>query len=336
MISNLKVDIIYYNTSSDFEFEFNLSGCCRMRIFKEKIEGRKNLISTLARDIARSRIILVVTDLVGENNGVEIVSSAIGYKYETLDKGSNSIYSDEDIKIPSGALPLVTKSGQYGGCIVECGNQSIILISSDRTLRHEVMHSYIHQYIFDINQVDVYNERLKHENSGNPIIEHSNILSHARDEFSAVVETPTVDNSSSKSDEDKNENDSSSAPTADSDDTKATNDNSNEAEISRPETSANDSVTANDDEFIIRSSSTGFVTLFSSDEDEDNIIDEENEKKINKNIPRRKNGGNILLLIIMILLLVGFGLLAYYFIYLPITSGEMPNDIVEVVKSLFS
>ena len=38
-MTNLKVDIIYYKTSSDFELEFNLTGCCRMRLFKDKIEA---------------------------------------------------------------------------------------------------------------------------------------------------------------------------------------------------------------------------------------------------------------------------------------------------------
>ena len=30
MFQNLKVDVIYYKTNTDFEMEFNLCGCCRM------------------------------------------------------------------------------------------------------------------------------------------------------------------------------------------------------------------------------------------------------------------------------------------------------------------
>ena len=36
MFQNLKVDVIYYKTNSDFEMEFNLCGCCRMRLLSDK------------------------------------------------------------------------------------------------------------------------------------------------------------------------------------------------------------------------------------------------------------------------------------------------------------
>ena len=192
MMTNLKLDIIYYKTSSDFELEFNLSGCCRMRIFKDKAESPKELVTALARDVARSRIILIVSDLLGEKNGVEVICSSIGYDYKSVDKSAYSILTEGEIKAPAGSLPLVTKTGQYGGFILESGKQSIIVVSSDRTLRHEVMKLYVHQYIFDINQVEAYNERLRHESEHNPIIDGSNILSSARQEFASVTEAVSL------------------------------------------------------------------------------------------------------------------------------------------------
>ena len=38
MFQNVKVDIIYYDTSTDFELEFNLCGCCRMRLLTDKTD----------------------------------------------------------------------------------------------------------------------------------------------------------------------------------------------------------------------------------------------------------------------------------------------------------
>ena len=37
----MKVDVIYYKTNTDFEMEFNLCGCCRMRLLTDKAPDRK-------------------------------------------------------------------------------------------------------------------------------------------------------------------------------------------------------------------------------------------------------------------------------------------------------
>lgn len=353
MISNLKVDIIYYKTPSDFELEFNLNGCCRMRILKEKVEDKKQLVTALARDVSRSKVIIVVTDLLGEKNGVEIISSAIGYKYEPVDKLAHSIKSGDDIKAPHGCLPLVTKSGQYGGCIVECGKQSIILISSDRPLRHEIMRSYIHQYIFDINQVEAFNERLRHESENNPIIDNSGILTAARADIAAeiaemeedapeetaeVAEEVTIDtagetekitaDTETATDEAPSEAPQ-EEPTSDTEEDSpvfaetadVTEEDENLEDVVEAD-EAKASVPYEDESFpIIRSGSDGFIAV-------ENISSssEPTDKKVNRRLMRRRKGSSIILLIVAILLLACFGVLAYFFVYKPIINGEMPND----------
>ena len=345
MISNLKVDIIYNKTSSDFELEFNLSGCCRMRIFKDKLDSAKELVKALARDVSRSRVILIVTDLVGEKNGVEIVCSSIGYKYEPVNKEAYSIKNEEEISAPAGCLPLVTKSGEYGGCILESGKQSIIIVSSDRALRHEVMRLYIHQYVFDINQVEAYNERLRHESEHNPIIDGSNILNTARHELEAVEgaaevgavvvagagvvlpEVPTVTETETESTAEKTEPETVAeeapiehiiAPEA-VEETAPT----EEATPTEPE---EDKKPAAD----IVSHSGGFVAMAAEYDDDE----EEEIPKISKRQRRRGKGSNIALLVISVLLLICFALLAYYFIYVPIMGGEMPNDLVKILSEV--
>ena len=47
MFQNLKVDVIYYKTNSDFEMEFNLCGCCRMRLLSDKTPDKKTMIMSL-------------------------------------------------------------------------------------------------------------------------------------------------------------------------------------------------------------------------------------------------------------------------------------------------
>ncbi len=345
MISNLKVDIIYYKTSSDFELEFNLSGCCRMRIFKDKVNDRKELVNTLARDVSRSRVIIVVTDLIGEKNGVEIVSSAIGYKYEPIDKMAHSIKSGDNIKAPHGCLPLVTKAGQYGGCIVECGKQSIIIVSSDRSLRHEVMRTYIHQYIFDINQVEAYNERLRHESEHNPIIDQSNILNTARQEFMpATAEIqPASENTDIDTDAKNEESHTTEMPSADENSEAAVSEETTSKAEEIKEQNNDDTLNPNndseatDDEVraestVVRSSSAGFVAMMSDKEDMQDTV--YNNADVDRRLPRRKKGTDIALLVVVILLLVCFGLLAYYFVYLPIVGGELPNDLTKILSEV--
>ena len=160
-MASIKLDVIYYKTSSDFEFEFNLSGCAGVRLFKEKVETPKALVTSLARDVARSRIIIIVTDFEGENSGVPIISKAIRLPVVPADKKAYHISTEGDCNIFIGATPLVTKNGVFVGFVAESGPQSIIVLTSDRTLRHEIMNSYVHKYIFDIAQAEAYTERFK-------------------------------------------------------------------------------------------------------------------------------------------------------------------------------
>ena len=44
MLYNLRSDIIYYKSSSDFELEFNLCGCCRMRLLTDKPSNKKAFV----------------------------------------------------------------------------------------------------------------------------------------------------------------------------------------------------------------------------------------------------------------------------------------------------
>ncbi len=158
-MASIKIDVIYYKTSSDFEFEFNLSGCAGIRLFKEKLESPKGLVTSLAKDVARSKVIIVVTDLDTQNSCVETLSKAIGLPVVSANKEEYNIISENDCHIFSGATPLVTKSGVFVGFICESGPQSIIVLTSNRALRHEIMDSYVHKYIFNVAQVEAYNNK---------------------------------------------------------------------------------------------------------------------------------------------------------------------------------
>ena len=92
MLQNLKVDIVYYRTNTDFELEFNLCGCCRMRLLTDKAPDRKTLVHDLARAVSRSRVIIISGNLFGEDGIMDITARAIS---KTLTEIDNKRICDE-------------------------------------------------------------------------------------------------------------------------------------------------------------------------------------------------------------------------------------------------
>ena len=150
MVQNLKVDIIYHQTPSDFELEFNLCGCCRMRLLSDKTSDKKSFIKALARDVARSRVIIGTGPLFGDEGLIALVARAIGSTLCACDNKTYGINSDDVIKIINGSTPLVTPDGYFGGCIIESGPQTIVLLTENKSFRKLIMQNLIHPYIEEI------------------------------------------------------------------------------------------------------------------------------------------------------------------------------------------
>jgi len=153
MIQNLKVDVIYHQTASDFEMEFNLCGCCRMRLLNDKTTDRKGFVKALARGVARSRVIIACGPLFGDEGIIKTVSIAIGTGLCSCDAKTYGIISDEKIEIIKGSTPLVTSDGYFGGCIIESGPQTIILLTENRAFRKAIMQNLIHPYIEELSYI---------------------------------------------------------------------------------------------------------------------------------------------------------------------------------------
>ena len=150
MFQNIKVDVIYYKTPTDFEMEFNLSGCCRMRLLTDKAPDRKVLVNQMVRAVSRSRIIIVSGALFGEDGIIETCSKAIGKPLAEIDNKQFSIDSEENISVIKDSVPLVSKEGIFGGCIIEQGPQTLILLTENKSIRKGIMQNLIHPYIQEI------------------------------------------------------------------------------------------------------------------------------------------------------------------------------------------
>ena len=153
MFQNVKVDIIYYQINTDFEMEFNLCGCCRMRLLTEKTTDRKNLVHALARAVSRSRVILICGALFGEDGILSVVARSVGKELTPIDAKTYGIDSNAEIKILDGATPLVSPEGLFGGCIIESGPQTIILLTENKNIRKSIMENLIHSYIGELSLI---------------------------------------------------------------------------------------------------------------------------------------------------------------------------------------
>lgn len=147
MIQNIKVDVVYFMMATDFEFEFNLGGCCHMRLLNGKAKDKKEYLNALARAVSRSQIIISCGPIFGEDGLISITAAAISRSLETVDNKAYGITSEDKINVIKGAIPLVTPEGYFGGCIIESGSQTIVLLTENRMIRKSIMKNLIHPYI---------------------------------------------------------------------------------------------------------------------------------------------------------------------------------------------
>lgn len=152
MLENIKTEIVYYNIPTDFELEFNVSGCCNMRLLTSSVDDENKLLSVMARAIARSKIVIITGSLT--NDIIENIAFSIGYETDTLDTeelfGTKSIFNE----IIKGSVPLITEKAILGGCIVESGPQSLILLSSEKNVQREIMKNLIEPYIRAVSELE--------------------------------------------------------------------------------------------------------------------------------------------------------------------------------------
>ncbi|MCQ2450278.1 MAG: hypothetical protein MJ132_08880, partial [Clostridia bacterium] len=147
MIQSIKVDVIYFTIPTDFEMEFNLGGCCRMRLLADKANDGKDFIRSLSRAVSRSRVIICCGPLFGEVGLISRVATAIGRPLSKAENATFGIQGEQEIDIIDGSMPLVTKEGVFGGCVIESGPQSIILLTESKSVRKTLMGALIHPYI---------------------------------------------------------------------------------------------------------------------------------------------------------------------------------------------
>lgn len=374
MLQNIKVDIVYYKTNTDFEMEFNLCGCCRMRLLTDKAADKKSLVHDLARAVSRSRVIIITGELFGEEGIIEITARAIAKTLTEIDNGKYGIKSDEKISVINGATPLVTPDGTFAGCIIESGPQSMILLSDNKAVRKTVMKTLIHPYIEELYTLDlkpkptVFSAEVPTEATVVAAVEAEDISSSATEETENDEPSEQEEEILSEGEEVSSESDTGeeTAPQEDNNEPAEETDESGEQE-SEDGWEEDDSPSAQPlSSFTSKSNDVAVSGGMSFTEDGDTAVDEmpevfiepEKLRKIRREYyrqpyaseaddsfvfhsdednPKKNNfisSGNLPILILSILLLIVLAVLCYCIFYVPAKDGVSASAYLQETFSI--
>lgn len=345
MQQNLKVDIIYYDTPTDFELEFNLCGCCRMRLLTDKTDDQKLFLHMLARSVSRSRAILVFGKLFGKSGAINLVAQSIGKNLEIVDNKLYNIDSTDKIEVIEGSLPLVTDDGYFGGCIIESGPQTIIVLSDNKTIRKSIMSTLIHPYIEQISHIEPVKEESETPEEVEPSLEDTNTEEVAE-------ETETEENISEEATEEVQNDEEQTETEAEAE---------TETETSDKESDENEStfgfVFEENEETEEKQDETPSIpdlyleidkenseyrpdkyfsdTVYNEETVKDFLFESSTEHDLLSQ--SRTFELNRVILAFIILLLVLIGIVCVCLFYVPYSQGETPTELLETIfRTLFS
>ncbi len=309
MLQNFKADIIYYNTQTDFELEFNLCGCCRMRLLNDKCSDKKTLLLSLSRAVSRSRVIIITAPLFNGDSITKTIATSIGSTAEKLDNSAYNVVSDNDIDIIKGSTPLVTGDGIFGGCIIASGPQTLILLTDNKSVRKNIMKTLIHPYIEELATSDAPQSQAEPQDH-NQIITEPDLPEENEETYEEVadeLEEMLVTDEAEEMEETEGEELEESALIFESED---------------------DSLQLDEDYYSDQ------VGLYTETEKEDSKASSENASEddddyyddyyIDDSAPQGNRGFNISLLIISIILLLAIAVLCICIFLVPQKSGVNP------------
>ena len=305
MLKNLKIDIIYYETPSDFEFEFNLGGCCHCRVLNNTTSSPKELIGCLSKAVGRSRVIIVVGNFNQPNGLCLLISKAIGRQLTSVSADEYGIIEGSNTTVIEGALPLVSSDGLLSGCIIESGPQSIILLPDEKNLRKDIAENLIFQYISAVSRTPETDSVINSDSTP----EAQDIKADDIEEVKADDYPPTEE------------------VYAD--------------DISKEITSEALPCETDVEEIIISDNADGFFDISvekNEKKTEDNFVysnnaDSEYDNDYETNESSNDKNINLIIWIIIGLMFIIIGILAYMLIYTPLKNGV---NITEYVKQLFN
>jgi hypothetical protein len=121
-----------------------------MRLLTDKSPDAKSMVHSLARAVSRSRVIILTGSLFSDDGIIKLAAEAIGSKLVPVNLSKYGVQGNESVEIIEGSTPLITPEGYFGGCIIEKGPQTMILLSDSKSVRKAIMQTLIHPYIEEL------------------------------------------------------------------------------------------------------------------------------------------------------------------------------------------
>ena len=145
MSDGVRVDIIYFNTSSDWMFETELhSRYYNLRMLTGSAFSRLEALKTLSRAVSRSETTIVVG---GWNESVPmpaVVGKSVGVSSQRI--GLPGRPESESVLLPQGAVPFAA-NGKIRAAVLRSGPQAIFFVDDDRKGRSELAAKFIVPYL---------------------------------------------------------------------------------------------------------------------------------------------------------------------------------------------
>ncbi len=339
MMQNLKIDIIYYETPSDFEFEFNLGGCCHCRVLNNSTSSPKELVSCLSKAVGRSRVIIIVGNLNQPNGLYLLISKAIGHQLTNVSADEYGIAPDSNTTIIEGALPLVSSDGLLSGCVIESGPQSIILLPDEKSLRKDVAENLVFQYISALSRTPETDSVILPDSEP----EKQESITEDVEEVMEEATLPSEEIINEIEEESREEETETDEECNEEEVLTELEEASGEIEEETENSEASDQESEDIKEIVIPDKEDNFFDIFAEQTEEnasndfvysDTIVSSDDDSDDYENAkPSKDKSMNILIWLIIGLMFIILGVLAYMLIYTPLKNGV---NITDYVRQIFN
>ena len=149
MVPDLTLEVIYLDQPTDFKMEFELCSSSNVRFLSLPVKSHAEFLSAISKSVVRSRVIIAVGSFNPSDKLYipKIIAKATGYELSQVQKEIFGIVSVDSVLLPKSALPLVDANGNLGGAVLESNDQSIIMLTSDKELRFDIVKNLVCPYL---------------------------------------------------------------------------------------------------------------------------------------------------------------------------------------------
>lgn len=140
------IETIYFNIAADPTLDAAVGAAATLAA-STPVVGRRGFLVALSEAVERSHIVICVGKTDGDDGLIAIMTKGLGLESEPAEASAPGLADDAGVMLPKGSLPLISENRTVGGIILESGDQSIIAVSSDSSVKGEIIEQYVLPYL---------------------------------------------------------------------------------------------------------------------------------------------------------------------------------------------